>query len=311
MTNIATTLFDQLCDQLHAQPDRKGEVWIDCPQCGKDKKHFSFNETAGHCFACDFSGSLRQIAELLNVADRPAPRVQRRQEPPRPRQWQQAPERWLDGYCAALSRVSAWQSYKPLTLDSIARFRLGVGVLPSSRCTHRRLILPVFDGGRVVAFHGRAYLPEDTDAKWLTAGGSSKQVLFNREAIQPGATVVICENFVDAILAMQVRPDIVAVAGGGASWQETWTAQLAQARPARVIVWLDHDLAGNGSTWHHRELVALWRQKNPGHPPPEPRGPQIANDLLAVGVRASVYQWPKGTPLKADIGWIVSEDVHA
>lgn len=136
MTTTTATLFDQLCDQLHAQPDRKGEVWVDCPSCGKDGKHFSFNETTGHCFACDFSGSLRQIAELLGTVDRPAPRV-RRQEPPKPRQWQQAPERYLEGYCAAFDRVPAWQGYKPLTLDSIARFRLGVGVLPASRCTAR------------------------------------------------------------------------------------------------------------------------------------------------------------------------------
>ena len=86
-STTTATLFDQLCDQLHAAPDRKGEVWVDCPSCGKNQKHFSFNETTGHCFACDYSGSLRQIAELLGTVDRPAPRVQR-QEPQRPRQWQ-------------------------------------------------------------------------------------------------------------------------------------------------------------------------------------------------------------------------------
>ena len=303
MTTLSATLFDQLCDQLHETPDRKGEVWIDCPSCGKDQKHFSFNERTGHCFACDYSGSIGQIATLLNVADRPAPRAQRRVEPPRPRQWQAAPERYLDHYCAALDRVQVWTSYKPLSLESIATWRLGVGVLPSSRCAHRRLILPVFQAGRVVAFHGRAYRPEDTDAKWLTAGGSSKQVLFNLDCIRPGATVMICENFVDCILAMQVEPSITAVAGGGASWQPHWTAQIAERRPARVLVWLDHDLAGNGSRHHHAELIALWRQKNPtAQHIPEPRGPQIANDLLAAGVKASVYEWPRGTPLKQDIG---------
>ena len=87
----------------------------------------------------------------------------------------------------------------------------------------------MIDDGRVVAFHGRAYRPRDTDAKWLTAGGSSKQVLFNSNLVRPGATVVICENFVDAIFAMQARPEIIAVAGGGASWQEDWTTQLAKA----------------------------------------------------------------------------------
>lgn len=297
------TLFDQLCDQLRAEPDRRGEVWVDCPNCGKDAKHFSFNEKAGHCFACDYSGTLRQIAALLNIADRPAPTARRAQEPQAPRQWQTRPEFYLERYAAAFDRLERWQVYKPLTIDSVARWRLGVGRLPSSRCEHRRLILPVFEAGRVVAFHGRAYLPADTDAKWLTAGGSSKQVLFNLDLIKPGATVVVCENFVDAILAMQCESTIVAVAGGGASWQPHWTAQLVERRPTRVIVWLDHDLAGNGSRYHRAELIRLWREKNPqAQHVPEPRGPQIANELIEAGVSASVYEWPRGTPLKQDLG---------
>lgn len=305
MTIGTATLFDQLVDQLRAQSDHNGEVWIDCPWCGKDKKHFSFSERGYKCFACDEKGKgLHRLAQQLQIADRPAPRAERRQEPQAPRQWQQRPEFYLDRYGAAHDRLERWQAYKPLTIDSIARWRLGVGRLPSSRCEHRRLILPVFEAGRVVAFHGRAYLPGDADAKWLTAGGSSKQVLFNLDLVVRGATVVVCENFVDAILAMQVEPSIVAVAGGGASWQPHWTEQLAERRPSQVLIWLDHDLAGNGSRYHHAELVRLWREKNPqGQHAPEPRGPQIANELIEAGVRASVYEWPRNTPLKADIGW--------
>ena len=307
MTTTTATLFDQLCDQLHVQPDRKGECWIACPWCGKEAKHFSFSERGYKCFACDEKGKgLGRLAQQLRIADRPAPRAERRQEPTPPRAWQVRPEYYLDRYGAALDRVQAWTSYKPLTLESIARWHLGVGVLPASRCTARRLILPVFDHGRVVAFHGRAYLPDDTEAKWLSAGGSNKHVLFNVELVRPGATVVICENFVDCILAMQAEPTLVAVAGGGASWQPEWTTQLAQRRPGRVVVWLDHDLAGNGSRYHQAELIALWRAKNPAaQHTPEPRGPKIANDLLAAGVRASVYEWPRGTPLKADIGYLL------
>jgi hypothetical protein len=310
MTIGSATLFDQICDQLREQPDHKGEVWIDCPWCGRKNKHFSFSERGYKCFGCDEKGkSLHRLAEQLQIADRPAPVARRILEPVAPRQWQQRPEFYLDRYGAAFDRLDRWQAYKPLTIDSIARWRLGVGRLPSSRCEHRRLILPVFEAGRVVAFHGRAYLPEDHDAKWLTAGGSSKQVLFNLDLVQVGSTVVIAENFVDAILAMQVEPSIVAVAGGGASWQPHWTEQLAERRPARVVVWLDHDLAGNGSRYHYAELVRVWREKNPqAQHAPEPRGPQIANDLLAAGLRASVYEWPSGTPLKADIGWALMNE---
>ena len=93
---------------------------------------------------------------------------------------------------------------------------------------------------------------------------------------------------------------------------ETYNDRRRVARPGRVVVWLDHDLAGNGSRYHYAELIALWRAKNPAaQHVPEPRGPRIANDLLAAGVRASVYAWPKHTPLKADIGWLLSEGTHA
>ena len=36
-----------------------------------------------------------------------------------------------------------------------------------------------------------------------------------------------------------------------------------------------------------------------------------ANALLEQGVRASVYEWPRGTPLKADIGYLLMENAHA
>lgn len=307
------TLFDSLCAQLHVEPDRRGEVWIDCPSCGRGKKHFSFNERTAHCFGCDYSATLTQVAELLRIQpDERAGPVRRAQEAPRPRQWQLRPEWYLDQFCGALDRVTRWQGYKPLTIDSIARWRLGVGRLLASRCEKRRLIVPVFASGTVVAFHGRAYLADDTDAKWLTAGGSSKQVLFGADLLRPGATVVICENFVDAILAMQVEPSLVVVAGGGASWQQTWTVQIASSRPKQVLVWLDHDLAGNGSRYHYRELLDEWQRRNPNaRHAPEPRGPQIANDLIAAGARAYLYEWPRGTPAKADIGWALTQDRKA
>lgn len=304
-TTTQTTLFDTLCVQLHVEPDRKGEVWIDCPRCGKDRKHFSFSaEHGAHCFSCDYSGSLAQVAELLSIApdDRARP-ARRAVQPQAPRSWQQRPDYYLDRYCGALDRVTCWQAYKPLSLDSIARYRLGVGVLPSSRCTHRRLILPIFDGGHVVAFHGRAYVEGDTEAKWLTAGGGSKQVLFNADRLQPGATVAIVENFIDAILAMQTYPDVTAVAGGGVGWRDEWTAQIVASRPRHVLILLDNDLAGFPNAETYAVLSAQWQRERPGKPLPEPRGPKIARALLAAGVRSvRGPNWPRGTPPKHDIG---------
>lgn len=332
MTVGTAALFDQLCDQLHVQPDRKGECWVDCPQCGKGGKHFSFNERAGHCFACDYSGSLRQIAELLGTADRPAPRAARPAPPPRPDFWQKEPARWLDRYCAALDRLARWQAYKPLTLDSIARYRLGVGKLPMwseerrvwYEWPHRRLIVPLWGNGQIVGFYGRACSADDHGPKWLGASGTDKSHLFLVGEISRNYALVVVENYIDAILASQANPGATYAAVGGATWRDEWTKQIAAARPARVLVWLDHDLAGNGSRYHHAELLAAWRAgiaerraanpalaQRPWPQPPEPRGPKIANALLDLGVRASVYEWPRGTPLKADIGYLLMEHTHA
>jgi hypothetical protein len=53
----------------------------------------------------------------------------------------------------------------------------------------------------------------------------------------------------------------------------------------------------------YRALLTEWRTLHPDAPRvPEPNGPKIANQLLAAGVKAHVYEWPKGTPPKADIG---------
>lgn len=320
MTATTAVLFDQLCAQLGTQPDRKGECWVDCPSCGKGGKHFSFNQTAGHCFACDYSASLRQIAALLgSTPDRPVVRSQRPQAPPRPDLWQREPTRWLDRYCAALDRIDRWTAYKPLTIDSIARHRLGVGKLPMwsearqawYEWPHRRLIVPLWGAGQIVGFYGRAFEPNDTGPKWLGASGTDKSHLFLAGPLASGCTLVIVENYVDAILARQAAPEVAYAACGGATWRDAWTAQIAAQRPARVLVWLDNDLAGCPNPATYAALRTTWLAAHPGKTPPEPRGPKIANDLLAAGVRASVYAWPKHTPLKADIGWLLSEETHA
>lgn len=314
-TTSVDTLFDQLCAELGAAPDRKGEVWVDCPSCGKGKKHFSFNARTGHCFSCDYRGSLRQIADLLGaVVARPAPRVQRPAAPPRPDFWQAEPGRWLDRYCAAHDRLERWQGYKPLSIDSIAGYRLGVGKLPMwseqrrawYEWPHRRLIVPLWgEGPRIVGFYGRAFEPQDQGPKWLGASGTDKSHLFLAGTLAPGCTVVIVENYVDAILACQAAPAATYAACGGATWREPWTQQIAAARPAHVLVWLDNDMAGCPNAATYVAMRQAWLAAHPGKTPPEPRGPQIANDLLAAGLRTHVYAWPTGTPAKADIGSVL------
>lgn len=317
-----------LLASLHNGGWYRREYHADCPFCGKEVKakqtHFSVfqkqHEWLFKCHVCGEAGGMGKLAHQLGVAN-VAPRTyQRHQEAPKPRTWQQNPTHYLTRFCESLDRVDRWQSYKPLTLDSIGRYRLGVGVLPSSRCSYRRLIVPVFDGSTVVAFHGRAFLPDDTDAKWLTSGGSRKDVLYNGQALAPGATVIICENLIDCILAMQQRPDVVAVASGGVGWTsengERWLEQIAASRPKQVIVWFDNDLPGQANEPTRHNLERQWRVEQARRlaagaiksplPPPEPVGPTIANALLKLRQRVHLYQWPRSAPAKADLGWALT-----
>jgi predicted RNA-binding Zn-ribbon protein involved in translation (DUF1610 family) len=321
-------LFAGLCQATGGTLDRRGHVHISCPSCGKEPKrgqtHCSFSVRGWKCFVCGEGGTLWRLAQLLEATPiRPTRIHQMAQEPPKPRHWQNNPQAVLDGFLESLDRVEQWQRYKPLTLESISRWKLGVGRLPfvdditgrTYEGKYRRLILPTFADGKLVALEGRAFHPDDTAAKWICATGSSKQALFNGDLLTPGATVILCENKVDAILAMQETPGIVAVSGGGVIWREEWTAQIVASRPRRVIVWLDNDLAGQPNAETYPIVLDAWRRRmmearasnphlahQPFPAPPEPAGPRIATRLLAAGVTTTLYHWPAGTPPKADLG---------
>jgi phage/plasmid primase-like uncharacterized protein len=312
-------IFNQLIDHFGKQPNHNGFVNVECPFCGKRGK-FGFCDKYYKCFSgsCVGTGSLWDLAEKLRVgfiAVETATKITRNKEQPL-RDWQQSPDPYINRYCEAFDRIEAWQRYKPLSLDMIAHWRLGVGKLPFTDENgrvyfgkYRRLIVPTFSQGKLVALEGRAFHPDDTGAKWICATGSNKRVLFNADLLKPGCTVIICENKTDALLVMQAAPDVVAVAGGGASWQDAWTAQIAQSKPKQVLVWLDNDGPGCPNAETYRAFVADWKQKHPqADRIPEPNGPKIANALLEAGVKASVYQWPNGTPAKADIGMALMRD---
>jgi hypothetical protein len=321
-------LLDQLITRLRATERYDRRFHTDCPFCGKEEKrgqkHFSFCDSGYYCFVCGAHGGLvalaKHVGQDVSRDDYPMPRMPKVSSPtPAPRAWQHDTEPLLKQYTSAANRFLYWGMYKPLSRESIMRYRLGVGVLPSSRCQYPRLILPVFENGVCVALHGRAFLPRDTEAKWLTAGGSRKNVLFNADSLTPGCNLIICENMVDALLAQQMEPSIVAVAVGGVSWNESWTEQIASFNPNKVIVWFDNDLVGCPNAETGRKLLDIWRTEMqqrvdtdaiPSIPAaPKPRGPQLAQTLADAGLPAVSYVWPSGTPPKADLGWAVEEQL--
>lgn len=341
-------LFQAILSAHNLQADRRGECHIRCPKCGREPKanqvHFSFSVKGGKCFVCNWGTSLRGVAAELGQMS-PDELAQMTTNGPdvlalKPKKmasWTRNPEAYLNEYLRAPDRVDQWQRYKPLRLESISRWELGVGVLPASRCKHRRLIIPARVDGKIVAFRGRILKENGCDCdtrrakglrpvceegcncdKWLTCG-SSQTVLFNAERLCAGATVIICENMLDTILAMERFP-VVAVCGtaGAGTWKSEWTDQILDSQPKQIIVWFDNDLAGLPNEETYAKLISEWKVKQEellkarkiakiGNPP-EPNGQRLVNalnkaqaDRPGKKVPVKPVKWPSGTPIKHDI----------
>jgi hypothetical protein len=223
--------------------------------------------------------------------------------------------------------VAAWKQYKPVTADTIRRELLSVGKLTFYDEARRiwyasrypRLLVPLIVGSRIVGFRGRAFERGDSGPKWITSS-YSEQALLGLGNVQPGSTVVWCENVVDRLLIEQDTPAVAAIAAGGLSWPSSWITALAKREPARVVIWFDHDLAGNGGGADRPQFIRQWLaevtarrrasgtdERMPMPTAPESRGQKLLAELRAAGVNAELYAWPTGTPRKADVGWYLED----
>lgn len=281
---------------------------LPCPACGKKPKagqtHYIEDHRGGKCFVCGYFVSLDRLREADGMAiTRPAPVTR----PTPPRRWQRDPDAVQQALTRSPRLVAAWQQYKPVSLESIARYGLGLGRVPSAPCDHVRLTYPVGPiGCTPIGFRGRNL--DCGCAKWLTAGGSTTW-LMGLDLVEAGDTVVICENWIDAIALMERQP-VRAVAGtaGVTTWRDEWTAGLVAARPARVVVWFDHDLPGQiAHEAVRRRALRLWQAQHGDAAPPPSYGVRVANRLLDAGLPVTLYRWPAAAPLKADIGWVLSQ----
>lgn len=285
--------YPWLSQQRGGWPDRRGEYWALCPfHADRESGSFSFSERGYKCFACGAHGGLSRLAETLGLVEgwsaplrllpRPAAKTP---ATPRPEPaWQKDP-RVLDRFQPLGPLARQYCHRRGLRDETIARWRLGCGVLPASRAKLPRLILPVFAAGQLVGLRGRALLPEDKEAKWLQSAGS-RTTLFGADCLASGRTVIVTEAPLSAILAMQEAPEVVAAVAGTAGagcWRPEWTEAIARSRPAWALVWYDCDPAGLTN------------------------GVKVVNALLEAGVRARLYRWPAGTPPKTDLADVVVE----
>lgn len=245
--------------------------------------------------------SFQSAVELLS--DEQIPRLDpatHKKTEPELRWWQHKPRPWLDQSLQAFDRIPAWQGYKPISVDAIAKCKLGVGKQPGVTCHHRRLIVPIVVDGRIVNFRGRSF--ECDCAKWMTS--AQGPLLYGLKSVKPGDTVVWVENNIDAILIWERVPGIKAVSSthGAYAWRNAQLPeQLAAANPGVVIVMLDNDHAGNpnAETW---TMMNEQHRLKTGRDLPRPNGIQIAERLYQLGVRVRMHEWPAGTPKGFDAG---------
>jgi len=301
-------LYDELLNFTHAHVDHFGEAHIDCPECGHPVKpnqtHCSFSERGWYCFVCGASGSLEALARLLGLGERTYipqathPNPKPLTVPP----WRLHSESWLEKYQLHPRRFELWSHYKPLALQTIVDHRLGVGRLPASRCSHDRLIVPVFWGMTLVGLRGRR-IDCDCPAKWLPAVGTPLEILplYNAQALGKRQVVFIMENPVDALLLTQEKAPWVGLSIYSTSyWKQDWVGEIKAADPEMVIIALDNDLVGNGGAAQRDVFAAEWKRTHNDRLP-KPRGVFIANQLNAAGIPATLFDWGVA-PNKADIG---------
>jgi hypothetical protein len=308
-------LLSDLVNHTHADADRHGENHIACPECGhistpKDP-HCSFSEKGWYCFSCGAGGSLQDLAKRLGLGERvyQAPQRMIRQEAPRKAySWMNDAESLISRYEAHTCRFERWAAYKSLTRSTIESHRLGVGVLPASKCKHERLILPVVDGTMVVGLRGRAI--DCTCGKWLASAGWDLDLvpLYNSESLRPGCVAWIVENPVDALLIGERTPYVGLATFSVSYWRERWLETLKAARPELVVVALDNDLPGNGGAARRQEFVQAWLRTHPKVP--QANGIKLVNTLLKAGLRSVLYDWGRADN-KADIGSLVAAGAMA
>ena len=294
--------------------ERRNEADADCPSCGKERKrgqvHFSMNVESGlaKCFVCGFSANAYQLREMLRLEQRgrqsPPPVIKTKKPRKRPEWFGMNRERWRAKYVEGRDAASAWQSYcEHLYTETIHREMLGIGTLPGSKCKHRRLLVPIFDGHKLVCIRGRTIACNCT--KWLAPWGWSLDDIpapYGLDIRHRVGSIIITENPIDALLVTQ-SGDGVLVGGATLStsyWRDRWTDSLRWADS--VLVAFDNDLPGNGisNKEEHRKATQEWRDEHDGKEPPTPAGVRLANKLREAGVNALLFSWPPDAPIGAD-----------
>lgn len=291
-------LTQTLAHHLNVQPDRRGDYHADCPWCGKEPKrgqtHFRFSKSGGFCHVCQTGAGIVTLVRLILGNEAPiVPSRPIAPKPPKIYSWQSKAVHLVETFARHPQNLERWAKYRKVPAEIVHTHKLGFGTLPASRCYHPRLIVPVFDGERIVGLRGRAVGCEC--GKWLSSGGS-QYALYNVASLGKRRAVFITENPVDALmLAAKWSVGAVATLGVGI-WRDSYTEYLKKAQPIRVVVAYDNDQPGNGG-W-----LDKWLEDHPR--PIMPHGVKLVSRLRKARLRAELFDWGD-LPYKTDIGDLI------
>lgn len=319
--------FEQVCSALGVSPESGKTYYIKCPNCGKAGKHFSFSQRWALCFKCGYRPTFKEL--LKDLGHEPVEVEPSR--PVKPQRWQKNAEELVQEFTQTPNNVSAWQSYKPLPEEVIMAYRLGLGVFPNLwfgsdpgrqpdfvdpqggphwKCSHPRLIVPLYGAGKVVGWRCRSI--GCTCPRWLSPSGS-RLLLYNGGRIgspnldsgigdcflPPPETRVlfIVENPLDALLIEHYWHHWAVATLGVSIWRPGWTKLLLGLEIESVVAY-DNDAPGNTTD---PEILRLWHDTHPGIEPPL-NGPKLVRKLRLSGQRSRLYRWPNGMEKGTDTG---------
>jgi hypothetical protein len=161
-------------------------------------------------------------------------------------------------------------------IEDVTLAHAGAGICVRGRYVWR-IVLPIRIGGALVAFQARSY--RGGEPKYLTSshgeknnpmaecGRPAEALLYNLDAVTPGARVVLVEGIGDVLACRERRMAETPVAILGVEMMMEKVAMLAMYRPGPVIVAMD------------------------GEPGALRRGAEHVGILQACGVDASLYTW--------------------
>lgn len=268
---------------------------------------FGFHPLKGfHCFSCGASGSLKALADHLGLISDGTTLPETltlyppSKSPSVPFWTLLDPEK---SYRPMSQGCRAYAHQRGLNDASLERWQIGYGQVPGTKCPYYRMILPVYHDGKLVDLRGRAITETDHWPKWLGAGGSHAALDgWDDLADARGKTVVLVEAPLSRRILMQQDSSIVAIAGtcGAGTWRDSWTEAIVRARPHRVMIWLDNDLAGMPNKEAYLFGLTRHLQKSPTVPVPIPNGKKRAIEFQEAGLIVQTFPWPPGTPYGAD-----------